>query len=114
MMNYQPGNNKFLLFLVAWFSLASTINAEEAVVTFKSEGMELKVEKIIDGLGVPWGMDFISENKLLVTERSGSVLLINLDSNKKITLKNVPEVMPDGQGGMLDIILSPRSEEAHV
>lgn len=107
MMNYQPGNNKLLLFFVAWFSLASTIKAEEAVFTFKSEGMELKVEKIIDDLGVPWGMTFISENKLLVTERSGSVLLIDLDTTKKITLKNVPEVMHDGQGGMLDIVLSP-------
>jgi len=107
MMNYQLRNNKILLFLVAWLSLASTIKAEEAVFTFKSEGMELKVEKIIDGLGVPWGMAFISENKLLVTERSGSVLLINLETTKKIALKNVPEVMHDGQGGLLDIALSP-------
>ncbi len=105
-MNY-PLKNKKLLLLISWLSLISILNAEESPFTIKSEGMKLDVEKIIDGLGVPWGMTFISENKLLVTERSGSVLLINLETTKKIALRNVPEVMHDGQGGMLDIVLSP-------
>ena len=105
-MNY-PLKNKKLFLLILWLSIVSILNAEESVFTIKSEGMELKVEKIIDGLGVPWGMAFISENKLLVTERSGSVLLIDLEISKKVNLKNTPKVLHDGQGGMLDVAVSP-------
>jgi len=110
-MNCPLKNNRIVLFLITWLSLISTLNAEVSPFTIKSEGMMLKVEKVIDGLGVPWGMAFISENKLLVTERSGSVLLINLETTKKIALKNMPEVLHDGQGGMLDIVLSPDYEK---
>ena len=105
-MNY-PLKNKKLLLLISWLSLISILNAEESPFTIKSEGMKLDVEKIIDGLGVPWGMSFISENKLLVTERSGSVLLIDLEISKKAILKNTPKVLHDGQGGMLDVAVSP-------
>ncbi len=105
-MNY-PLKNKKLLLLISWLSLISILNAEESPFTIQSEGMKLDVEKIIDGLGVPWGITFISENKLLVTERSGSVLLIDLDTSKKVILKNTPKVLHDGQGGMLDVTVSP-------
>ncbi len=107
MMNYPLKNNRFLLFLIAWCSLVSTLNAEESPFTFKSEGMVLKVEKVLEGLGVPWGMTFISPTELLITERSGSILLFNLETSKKVILKNTPNVMHDGQGGMLDVAISP-------
>jgi len=107
MMNYPPKNNRLLLFLITWLSLISTLNAEVSLFTIKSEGMILKVEKVIDGLGVPWGMIFLSSNELLITERSGSVILFNLKTSKKNILENTPKVMHDGQGGMLDVALSP-------
>ncbi len=93
--------------MIAWCSLVSTLNAEESPFTFKSEGMVLKVEKVLEGLGVPWGMTFISPTELLITERSGSILLFNLETSKKVILKNTPNVMHDGQGGMLDVAISP-------
>lgn len=92
--------------MIGWLSFIPIINAEEATFTFKSEGMELKAEKIIDGLGVPWGMTFLSENKLLITERSGSVSLFNIETSNKVLLENTPKVMHDGQGGMLDVAVS--------
>ena len=105
MMNY-PLRNKPLLFLLGLVSLIPIINAEEATFTFKSEGMALKAEKIIDGLGVPWGMTFLSANELLVTERSGYVSLFNIETSNKVLLENTPKVMHDGQGGMLDVAVS--------
>lgn len=105
MMNY-PLRNKPLLFLLGLVSLIPIINAEEATFTFKSEGMALKAEKIIDSLGVPWGMTFLSANELLVTERSGYVSLFNIETSNKVLLENTPKVMHDGQGGMLDVAVS--------
>ncbi|MCK4863814.1 MAG: PQQ-dependent sugar dehydrogenase [Gammaproteobacteria bacterium] len=106
-MNYPPKNNRLLLFLITWLSLISTLNAEESPFTIKSEGMILNVEKVIDGLGVPWGMTFLSSNELLITERSGSVFLYNIEASKKITIENPPKVLHDGQGGLLDVAVSP-------
>jgi glucose/arabinose dehydrogenase len=107
MMSFQLKNNAPPLFITIWFFLLSVLSAEELTFTIKSEGMEINVEKVADGLGVPWGMAFLSANKLLITERSGSILILDLKNSKKIKLKNIPKVMFDGQGGMLDVALSP-------
>lgn len=75
--------------------------------TIKSEGMELRVEQVAADFSVPWGMAFISKEKLLITERNGSVYLFNLSDAKKTKLSNTPSVLASGQGGMLDVALSP-------
>lgn len=106
MMNFQLKSHKpnFILFVISSFCLIFPfqINA----VTFISEGMQVKVEKVTEGLAVPWGMAFLSATTLLITERSGSVILLDLN-NKKTYLNNIPKVMAAGQGGMLDVALPP-------
>ncbi len=73
--------------------------------------MILRLEQVADGLGIPWGMSFLSANHLLVTERNGAVRLveISIDSvrGRVSLLNNVPDVLAKGQGGMLDIAVSP-------
>lgn len=76
-------------------------------MTFKSEGMILKLEKVVDGLNTPWGMTFISEDKLLITQREGTVFLLDINTSFKTKLANTPAVLAEGQGGLLDIALSP-------
>ena len=99
--------SQFLLLLTILLSLRSPVQADKAVFTIKSEGMNIKVEKLTEGLGVPWGMVFISPSELLVTEREGHITLFNLTSSTKIKLKNTPEVLANGQGGLLDVAISP-------
>ncbi len=66
-----------------------------------------KVEKIADKLGVPWAVVPMPGGRFLITDRRGSMQI--LDANgavvKKIT--GFPEVDPSGQGGMLDVALDP-------
>lgn len=104
-MHYPLKNRTFLFTTLLLFTAA--LNAATSTFTIKSEGISINVEKIIEGLGVPWGMTFLTPNKLLVTERSGSILLLNLNTSKKIILENTPKVLHDGQGGMLDAAASP-------
>lgn len=97
-------------------SLFITICLSSAVVeavpaTIKSEGMTLRLELVTDGLGVPWGMSFLSARQLLVTEREGSIQLIDTETGSKNQLDNVIDVLADGQGGLLDIMLSPNYEK---
>lgn len=78
-----------------------------SISSIKSAGVNLKLEKVAEGLGIPWGMTFISPSKVIITEREGSILLLDLKSSKLIKLKNSPKVLVDGQGGLLDVAVSP-------
>ncbi|RKN76888.1 PQQ-dependent sugar dehydrogenase [Ulvibacterium marinum] len=65
-------------------------------------------ELLIDGLQIPWGMAFLPDGGMLVTEKSGEI--IHFKDGKKTEIKNVPEVYQRGQGGLLDIELHPDYE----
>jgi glucose/arabinose dehydrogenase len=98
---------KLLVLMASGLCLSFAVYAAPPNITFKSEGMEITVERVAKGLNIPWGMTFLSATKLLVTEREGQILLLNLKQSTKTILKNIPNVMAEGQGGMLDIALSP-------
>lgn len=55
----------------------------------------------------PWAMTFLPDGRLLVTEKPGQLLLVNLDDRQRTTVQNVPAVDYGGQGGLGDIILHP-------
>ena len=100
--------HKVAIFLGVYLAcLYSVAVASDSSFTIQSEGRHITVDQVVDGLGVPWGMVFLSENKILVTERQGAVIIIDLQTNKKIKVKNGPDVMVEGQGGLLDVALSP-------
>lgn len=95
-----------ILTVILYLYLSVPVTAAIAT-TIKSEAMSIRLEQVTDGLGIPWGMTFLSENQLLVTEREGSVRRIDIDNGRVSQLNNIPEVLADGQGGLLDIALSP-------
>jgi len=63
------------------------------------------VETVVEDLDNPWGMAFLPDGGLLITEKDGDIIYAK-DGNKK-TIAGVPEVVSRGQGGLLDIILHP-------
>ncbi|MAD43310.1 MAG: dehydrogenase [Arcobacter sp.] len=62
-----------------------------------------KVTKISSNLGVVWGMTFLDENNLLITQKKGKISLLDLESKTITDIKNVPKVFNKGQAGLLDI-----------
>lgn len=62
-------------------------------------------EVIVSDLINPWGMAFLPDGSLLITEKSGE--LIHFKDGMKTEITGVPEVYNRGQGGLLDIRLSP-------
>lgn len=93
--------------LVSSSGVNAAANLNNHVSSVRSAGVSLKLEQVAKGLSIPWGLVFISPSELLITERKGNVLLLNLKNSKIIKLKNVPEVLVDGQGGMLDVAIPP-------
>lgn len=58
---------------------------------------------------VPWGIAFIDKDEAVITEKSGNVRLLNVNSGDLDLLLNVSPLYSNGQGGLLDVAKSPRS-----
>ncbi len=69
-------------------------------------------EIIIDGIDVPWGMAFLSNNELLVTEISG--VLYRVKNGKKTKVNGLPYIYRRGQGGLLDVALHPDFKKNNI
>lgn len=67
----------------------------------------IKVKKVLDSLTHPWGMAFLPDGRLLITERSGQLRIFNSDSTLTDPIEGTPEVFNVGQGGLLDVVLDP-------
>ena len=65
------------------------------------------VEELFSGLGVPWGMAFLSPNQILVTERAGRIRLLDIRNLGVVEITGAPEVVAEGQGGLLDVAVGP-------
>ena len=65
------------------------------------------VENFADGFEVPWGMAFLPNDDLLVSDRNGTLWKVNKKGNKKEKISGVPDVRYKGQGGLLDIQIHP-------
>lgn len=63
-------------------------------------------EAMVTGLDHPWGLDFLPDGSVLVTERSGQLLLMGPD-RQLVTVTGLPDIAVGGQGGLLDIAASP-------
>jgi aldose sugar dehydrogenase len=68
---------------------------------------QLEVQSLTDGLTHPWGMAFLPDGRVLVTERPGNLRILDTENNLTDPLPGVPEVFAQGQGGMLDVALDP-------
>jgi aldose sugar dehydrogenase len=70
-------------------------------------GQPIKVETFAKGLVHPWGLAFLPDGRLLVTERPGRLRIIGKDGTLSAPLQGVPKVYASGQGGLLDVQLGP-------
>lgn len=98
---------KNALLVILYFILALPQVACTAQPENKPHQLKIKTEKIIDGLGIPWGLVFISPQELLIAEKNGQLRIYNLTTKKTTAVKNgLIDVYNDGQGGLLDVALS--------
>ena len=72
----------------------------------QSEVQKFVVDTVVSGLNVPWGLAFLPNGDMLITERSGS---LHIFSKGKLSppVEGLPPIMAIGQGGLLDICLHP-------
>ena len=68
-----------------------------------------ELEKVVGGIRNPWGMTFLPDGSLLVTEKAGN--LYQVTDGNKTQISGLPEIYVNGQGGLLDITLHPNYEQ---
>ena len=68
----------------------------------------LRAETVAKGLEHPWGFVFLPDGRMLVTERPGRLRIVDREGRVSEPLTGVPKAYANGQGGLLDVALSPR------
>jgi glucose/arabinose dehydrogenase len=100
----RPAASTRAFFLALTLSAACAAPAQEAS---ESPSVPARVTAVVGGLDHPWAMAFLPDGGMLITERSGSLRLLRVPGGLSKPLAGVPKVYARGQGGLLDVALSP-------
>ncbi|PKP39892.1 MAG: hypothetical protein CVT96_11415 [Bacteroidetes bacterium HGW-Bacteroidetes-13] len=103
-----PSKTSLILIYFIAFTLSSSCQSQ-VVQSFESEKLAYTLEPVITNMEIPWGMAFLPDGSMLVTEKKGE--LIHFKNGQKILVKNVPKVYTKGQGGLLDLELHPNYDK---
>lgn len=97
------------LALALTLSLAAPCMAlAQAPMRVSSSAGPLLVETVARGLENPWGLAFLPDGRMLVTERPGRLRIVSRDGTLGPPLPGLPRIAARGQGGLLDIALDPK------
>ena len=87
--------------------LRATAAAAGLPLQFPSQAGTLVVNELARGLEQPWSLAFLPDGSLLVSERPGRLRLVSGDGRIGAPVLGVPAVHARGQGGLLDVVLTP-------
>ncbi|MGV3617389.1 MAG: PQQ-dependent sugar dehydrogenase [Fimbriimonas sp.] len=75
---------------------------------YKGQHHDFKVEDVLtSGLSTPWGIDWLKDGRMLVTNRPGSLLVVK--DGKTTSVEGLPKSVEYGQGGLMDVAVHPRN-----
>lgn len=97
--------------LAAIFLLTAAVLVGIGVANYRPEPQTVdavQVETVLGELERPWSLAFLPDGRMLITERPGRLLLIDLEQRRRHTVEGLPNIEPHGQGGLLDVALHPR------
>jgi aldose sugar dehydrogenase len=98
----------FLLIFLAGCAAPANVDAQAPrSPTPRSIEAPVRVETVARGLEHPWGLEFLPDGRMIVTERPGRLRIVTPDGHLSEPLSGVPRVFAEGQGGLLDVALSP-------
>ncbi|TDH27240.1 PQQ-dependent sugar dehydrogenase [Segetibacter sp. 3557_3] len=74
--------------------------------TFKTENLTIRLDTVVKGLNIPWGMAFLPGGEMLVNDKGGKIYHVKKDGSM-MPVTGGPSVVAAGQGGLLDVITDP-------
>ncbi|SDQ60553.1 PQQ-dependent sugar dehydrogenase [Flagellimonas zhangzhouensis] len=94
-------------FFVVLLSTSCAQNSDKGINIPKT--LDFTADLVVGDLQNPWGMVFLPNNAILISEKTGKLILFS--SGKTTEIENPPEVYNRGQGGLMDIELHPNYVE---
>ncbi|WP_026376577.1 PQQ-dependent sugar dehydrogenase [Aestuariibacter salexigens] len=89
----------------------SLVNAQQQEIPLSPSASKYRLELITRDVQIPWGMVWLNESELLVTNRAGDLRLVKDGKLIDEAIKGVPEVHAERQGGLLDVEIDPNYSE---
>jgi glucose/arabinose dehydrogenase len=74
---------------------------------FRTDKVEVIVETVARDLQNPWGLAFLPDNRMLVTERPGRLRIVDANGTLSEPIQGLPRIAVRGQAGLLDVALDP-------
>ena len=88
---------RFVMVVVAWmFALSNVTHAQE-----------FRVETIASGLSDAWSIAFLPDGQALVTQKTGTLVRLDLTDGSTHNIAGLPPVFVSGQGGLMDVVPHP-------
>ena len=102
----HPRSHPTALLAVACLT-AAALHPVGAQEVFRTAEHDYRIRTVVDGLVNPWGLAFLPNGDLLVTERPGRLRLVRQGKLLPTPVAGVPAVLVRGQGGLLDVAVHP-------
>ncbi len=80
--------------------------ARQASTAAQQANLPFQVQVVTD-FESPWAMTFLPDNRMLITEKSGTLYLVSADGQQRKRVSGIPTVASEGQGGLMDVVLHP-------
>ncbi|GFD66930.1 PQQ-dependent sugar dehydrogenase [Alteromonas sp. KUL106] len=93
------------LFASSFFSFAQSDSSKQ--ITMKGSNGTTVIGNVKSSFDNPWAMTFLPDGHSLVTEKTGTLWLLDENQRKRFSVSNVPSVDARGQGGLGDVIVHP-------
>lgn len=87
--------------------ISNTPASAQQPARVSSSAGPLSVETVASGLENPWGLAFLPDGRMLVTERPGRLRIVSRSGTVSAPVAGLPPVYATGQGGLLDVALAP-------
>lgn len=87
--------------------ISNTPASAQQPARISSSAGPLSVETVASGLENPWGLAFLPDGRMLVTERAGRLRIVSRSGTVSAPVAGLPPVYATGQGGLLDVALAP-------
>lgn len=90
---------------IAWLLGLGLTHGVADATTISSKAGPIDVKEITTSLSHPWGLAFLPDGRMLVTERSGNLRYVSQDGQVSAPIAGLPALYVKGQGGLLDIVV---------
>jgi glucose/arabinose dehydrogenase len=89
----------------------STAEAEQAKASSSATNPDFQAVTVVDNLEHPWGIAWLPDGDLLLTERPGRVRIVRDGVLDPTPIPGVPDVFNESQGGLLDLAVHPQFDD---